>query len=257
MVLRPVARGPDAMGTERGLWRGRALVVLIATLIGMAVTIAMGTWQLDRAAQKEAMQRALRERTAQPEVGARDLTYARGDGSALLHRRVQVTGRWLAEYTVFLDNRQMNGRTGFYVVTPLALRDSGMSVAVQRGWVPRDPVDPARLPAFDTPPGDVVVAGRIAPPPARLLDIGSAPPGPIRHNLDLADYASEIGAALAPVSIRQEGGPDEGLLRQWPQASADVHKHYGYAVQWFALSALMAGFYVWYQVLGPRLRRWP
>jgi surfeit locus 1 family protein len=255
MVPQPVVRGRDDVAAERGLWHGRALAALIATLAGTALTLAMGLWQLDRAAQKDSLQRALRERAALPEVDTRDLADVRGDNSELLHRRVRVVGRWLAAHTVFLDNRQMNGRTGFYVVTPLALRDSGMTVAVQRGWVPRDPVDPARLPAFNTPPGDIVVTGRIAPPPARLLEMGSATPGPIRHNLDLADYALEIGAALAPVSIRQEGGSDEGLSRQWPQASAGIHKHYGYAVQWFALSALMAGFYVWYQILGPRLRQ--
>ncbi|MEO5695997.1 MAG: SURF1 family protein, partial [Burkholderiaceae bacterium] len=32
-------------------------------------------------------------------------------------------------------------------------------------------------------------------------------------------------------------------------------KHYGYAFQWFALSALMTGLYVWFRLVRPRLRR--
>jgi surfeit locus 1 family protein len=34
-----------------------------------------------------------------------------------------------------------------------------------------------------------------------------------------------------------------------------VHKNLGYAVQWFALAALMTGLYVWFQLVRPRLRR--
>jgi surfeit locus 1 family protein len=37
--------------------------------------------------------------------------------------------------------------------------------------------------------------------------------------------------------------------------AVDVHKHYGYAVQWFSLTALITGLYVWFQLLRPRRRR--
>ena len=46
------------------------------------------------------------------------LAFAPGD---LLHRRVVLRGQWLAGNTVFLDNRQMQGRQGFTVVTPLQI----------------------------------------------------------------------------------------------------------------------------------------
>lgn len=45
----------------------------------------------------------------------------------------------------------------------------------------------------------------------------------------------------------------DGLQRDWPQPAADVHKHYGYAFQWFALSALTLILYVWFQIIRPRL----
>ena len=46
--------------------------------------------------------------------------------------------------------------------------------------------------------------------------------------------------------------PDDGLLRQWPEVAVDVSKHHGYAVQWFALCALITALYVWFQILRPR-----
>jgi surfeit locus 1 family protein len=56
-----------------------------------------------------------------------------------------VQGRWLPVAPVFLDNRQMDGRPGFFVLSPLQL-DRGDVVLVQRGWVPRDMQDRSRLP---------------------------------------------------------------------------------------------------------------
>src|SRR6185369_6844828 len=88
--------------------RRHAVVVLVATLVGMGVTARLGVWQLSRAAQKEAMQQALIARTE-------------ADAAAQHYRRTTLHGEWVAAATVFLDNRQMNGRPGFYVVTPLKL----------------------------------------------------------------------------------------------------------------------------------------
>jgi surfeit locus 1 family protein len=84
---------------------------------------------------------------------------------------------------------------------------------------------------------------------------GAAATGPIRQNLVLADFARETGLKLLPLVVVQEDvaqAPDDGLLRQWPAPAVDVHKHYGYAFQWFALSALVLVLYVWFQVLKPR-----
>ena len=82
--------------------------------------------------------------------------------------------------------------------------------------------------------------------------------GTIRQNLDLAAFSAEIHLPLAPVSVQQNDSAataGDALLRQWPHPAVDVHKHYGYAFQWFAMSALMAGLYVWFQLVRPRLRR--
>ena len=163
----------------------------------------------------------------------------------------------MADATVFLDNRQMNARPGFFVVTPLKLAGSGEAVLVQRGWSPRDFTDRARVPAVPTSSGEVEVAGQIAPPPARLYEFAGSASGPIRQNLYLDAFSRELGVPLKPLSVLQDDAPAaaDGLLRQWPRPAVDVHKHYGYAFQWFALCALMAGLYVWFQLVRPRLQR--
>ncbi len=232
--------------------------MLLATLVGVALTASLGMWQLSRAAQKIEMQSALDSRASLPALLAADL--ARDAAAATLqhHRTVRVRGRWVAARTVFLENRQMNARVGFYVVTPLQLDDRPEAVLVQRGWVPRDLRDRSLLPAIVTPTGSIEVQGLIAPPPARLYEFDAVATGVIRQNLDVARFASETGLRLLPLSVQQHDGvstASDGLLRQWPRPAAGVQKHYGYAFQWFAMSTLMAGLYVWFQLLRPRLKR--
>lgn len=236
----------------------RSAWVLLAAVLGVALTASLGSWQLGRAAQKTAIQTALDSRALLPVLAAADLARD-GQGAALQHYRLaRLRGRWIAERTVFLENRQMNARVGFYVVTPLQLEGQPEALLVQRGWVVRNLNDRSLLPAITTPAGLVEVQGAIAPPPARLYEFSAAATGAIRQNLDLASYATETGLRLAPVSLQQHPSAStagDGLLRQWPRPALDVQKHYGYAFQWFAMSALMAGLYVWFQFLQPRRKR--
>jgi cytochrome oxidase assembly protein ShyY1 len=53
-----------------GALNRRALVVLVAALALAALTARLGIWQLDRAAQKTALQRSLDERRALPPLPA-------------------------------------------------------------------------------------------------------------------------------------------------------------------------------------------
>jgi surfeit locus 1 family protein len=143
----------------------------------------------------------------------------------------------------------MNARVGFYVVTPLRLTDSNTVILVQRGWAPRHFTERAQLPEVVTPTGEVSITGRIALAPSKLYELGDSGSGPIRQNLDLAAMRAESGWPLLEVTVVQTGAASEGLLREWPQPATGVEKHYGYAFQWFGLSALITLLYVWFQIV--------
>jgi surfeit locus 1 family protein len=257
-------------GLIPGLTR-RGAVVLLAALLGAVLTFRLGLWQLDRAAQKIALQVALDQRRLLPPLPAAELAADAVNAAAQTHRRIAVEGVWLPAKTVFLDNRQMASRQGFYVLTPLQLAD-GSAVVVQRGWLPRNFLDRNQVSAPPLPAGVVRVEGRIATAPARVYQLGAVGSGPIRQNLDLDAYGRELGLRLRPLSIQQldapaasaaEGGAAQsppaadGLLRDWPLPATGVETHYGYAFQWFALCALISGLYVWFQLIRPRRSRQP
>ncbi len=234
----------------------RFWLVSAAAVMGVAATLALGAWQLSRAAQKEALQAGIESRHLLPAIDARNLTAM--PPSDLLYRNVVLRGTWLPQHTVFLDNRQMQGKPGFYVVTPLRLEAlPGTVVLVQRGWAQRNFMDRASLPPVATPPGLVEVPGRMAPPPAKLYDFKDSPAGAIRQNLDLADFSAETRLPLFGLSVVQTGSAADGLLREWPEVTSGVGKHYGYAFQWFALSGLIAILYVWFQFIAPRRQQRP
>jgi surfeit locus 1 family protein len=227
----------------------RFWVVTLAALALACLTFSLGQWQLRRADQKEALQAAILDRKGLPALDTWALAAIQNIASET-HRQVVLEGTWQAEQTIFLDNRPMNGKSGFWVFTPLLLRGSKQSVLVQRGWVQRDFNDRTRLPQIDTPARLVQVEGRLAPPPSRLYAF--RPPasetGRIRQNLDLDAFRSETGLALFEGSVLQTSGPRDGLLRDWALPNVGVDKHYGYAFQWFALCALTVVLYGWFQV---------
>jgi surfeit locus 1 family protein len=218
------------------------------TLLALSATLALGRWQLSRAAQKEAWQHSITAQGALPPLVGMALA-TRVDSLAELHRKVNLRGNWMAPNTVFLDNRQMNNKSGFYVVTPLRIEGSEAVILIQRGWVARNFIDRTRLPQLETPTDIVEIQGRIAAPPAKLYEFGGPDTGRIRQNLDLTAFGVELGKPLLPVSVQQLGVASEGLLRDWPTFETGVEKHYGYAFQWFGLSALIIILYVWFQIV--------
>lgn len=262
--------GPSAGMGRSGGWR--RWLPLLAALLAILATARLGWWQLERAQQKLDLQASIDTRSGLPLLPQADLPRTEAEAAAQQHRPTLLQGRWLAEHTLYLDNRQMNARQGFIVVTPLLLAP-GDAVLVQRGWMPRDFADRSRLQALPAQPGQVRVAGRLAPPPSKLLALDSAEHGLIRQNLGLPALSREIGVALRPLSVQQttptQAGdvdvdahpqialPADGLLRQWPAVAVGVGKHHGYAFQWFALSALLVGLTLWFQVIQPRWRRQP
>ncbi len=231
----------------------RAAIVLLAAVVAALATARLGLWQLQRAAQKTALHDALRATDALPALDAAALARSADALPPQLHRRVRLEGRWLDAHSIYLDNRQMQGRPGFFLVTPLLIAP-GDAVLVQRGWLPRNSLQRDRLAPVQTTPGVVQIEGRIASGLGRLYEFDRAASGTIRQNLDVADFARETGLSLRPLAVVQLGSDAEGLQRQWTPAAADVSKHHGYAAQWFALSALITGLYVWFQLIRPRRR---
>lgn len=233
-------------------------VATVAMALGVCLGLVLGYWQLDRAAQKSQLHAAQQAQAQSPSadvLAVREAIHRTHNLTPWLHRRIELQGHWVAAHTVYLDNRQMNGHPGFYVLTPLQLSD-GDVVLVQRGWIARNFQERQALQAVQTPPGLVTVQGYIAGAPGRLFALGDEDLPDVQHphirqNLNLSLFARQIALPLWPLTVVQTGSASEGLLRDWPQPDSGIATHYGYALQWFAMAAVLAAMLLWFQFIRP------
>jgi cytochrome oxidase assembly protein ShyY1 len=232
--------------------RAREILALLLGLALVALTARLGVWQLDRAQTKQALAAQIAERGAAPALqqGAAALAF-----DANVWRQAQVRGEYATAWTVFLQNRQYGEQVGFWVLTPLRIAGTQTYLMVLRGWMPRR-FNADFEPDLRTPTGMVTARGRIAPPPSQWFAFAKDPPDAvIRQNVQLAQFAALHHIALLPYVIQQLGDAGDGLVRDWPQPDTGMQTNYGYAVQWFAMSALGLGLTLYF--LGRRLRGVP
>lgn len=222
------------------------LIPFIATVLLVALGIALGNWQTRRADEKTAVQQKLTERSAgEPlRIGAEPLA-----PEAVEFRTVSVTGEFVPDWPVFLDNRPQDGKVGFYLLMPLRIAGSNQHVLVARGWLPRYTAEHDRLPAFDTPSGTVTVTGTARTSMGKVMQLGDPTPvarRAILQNIELAQFSAASGMALQPFFIEQLSPAAQGdtMARAWPAPALGVDKHKGYAFQWYALALMALLFFV-------------
>ena len=182
-----------------------------------AAFIALGNWQAGRAQEKRA---------------------AAGEA-----QKVTLTGEFVPQHTVLLDNKVRHGRVGYEVVTPLRLAGSKEHVLVNRGWIAAPPRRD-ELPQLRTAPGEVRVEGIALERLPRSLSFGKTGTGKVRQNLDIEQFGAETGLALRPLVLQEHAGPDDGLLREWPAPDAGVQVHESYALQWYSFAVLAVVLFV-------------
>lgn len=216
----------------------------LATSAGVALTIALGFWQLGRAQTKLALQQRIAEfAKGQPlRVGAEALNV-----DELLLRKVEVRGQFEPRHAVFIDNRIYKHHPGYFVMMPLRVAGGDTHVVVNRGWVAAGSAR-GRAPQVATPQGGVVVIGTATPFSERYLELSSkVAEGNIWQNMVLERYRQATHLKLQPIIVQQTeaiAGMDDGLIRDWPPVDLKRNTHLAYAVQWFALAGAIFIAYV-------------
>lgn len=224
-------------------------IPFIATVLLVALGILLGNWQVRRAAEKTALQTRLTERSAAPPLmlGAQSV-----DPAAIEFRHVIVTGEFVPNWPVFLDNRPNGGLSGFVLLMPFRIAGGDKYLLVERGWLPRG-AEHDSVPRFSTPAGPQRIEGIAVLRPARLLQLGTPTPlkpGAIVQNVDPAEFARASGLDMQPFVLEQTSadaaadGKGTVLVRNWPAPGVDVSRHRGYAFQWYGLAVMTFLFFV-------------
>ena len=226
-----MGRWPDYHLTQVTLSTGkparpRALLLpAIMTIAMVALTMALGFWQVRRLEWKTALLAEIdRGEAAEPvPLGVSPRAFS----------RVRVTGEFLpatALYGTEVRSTRDGIEMGAQLVQPMRLPD-GRTALVVRGWVPADAAPPA--------PGPATVTAYVRPPeyPVRF---GAADDPATRRFYALDPIA--IGAALdvsnpAPFTLVTLGSSQPGVFpAPATELPRPVNNHFTYAITWFAFA---------------------
>ncbi len=229
----------------------------MAMALVITTAISLGNWQTRRAEEKLAIEQAI---IARGQLAPLDAAGIKPGQQPEEFRRVVADGEFVADWPLYLENRPHGAQSGFYLLMPFRLTDSGDVVLVARGWFPRDPVDRARVPDVPVPKGRQRIEGSVRSHATRVMQLGDASavkPGAILQNIDPAGFAAASGLHMRAFIIEQLNDTHDGLVRDWPAPSAGVDKHRGYAFQWYALAAAAFLFYLITGIRSARKRHEP
>jgi surfeit locus 1 family protein len=206
----------------------RMVVPLLFGLIGAAVLVGLGVWQLQRLAWKQDMLGQIEAMLVHAPVPLPAVVDADHDR----YRGVTVTGQFTGEAVFKLDSLKDQG-PGKRVIAVFQMAD-GRRVLVDRGiWL--DGTEAAPMVAHDAQ-----VAGNLDWP--RETDRFTPPPD-AKTGLWFARDVVAMSQALGtePVLIVARGTTGDGIIAMPVDTSAIPNDHWQYAMTWFSLAAVWLG----------------
>ncbi|WP_375311488.1 SURF1 family protein [Bradyrhizobium sp. A5] len=232
----------DTEGARDDTARSPSMWLAVFSLTAFAVLIALGVWQVERRAWKLALIDRVEQRVHAP---AQPIP-SRAAWSAVTaandeYRHVSLTGRFLHDRETLVQAVTEEG-PGYWVLTPLQ-RGDGTQVLVNRGFVPSERRD-ASARRNGSPGGPVEITG--------LLRMSEPKGGFLRNNVPQHNrwYSRDVAAIAAARGLHEAapffvdadagsqsgGGPIGGLtVVRFP------NNHLIYALTWFALAFMLAG----------------
>lgn len=221
----------------------RFIPFLAAVMVAL-IALSLGNWQSRRAEEKQRLASELATQAALPPL---DMQLVKEGKTPAYFRSVQMTGSFIAQWPMYLDNRPYQGKAGFYLLMPFKLKDSEQTLLVMRGWLPRDAQNRLQLPITPTPQGVLQLEGKVRESVGQVMQLGSEPAlqsGVIRQNLKVTELSKASGLKIENFIIEQTSETADGLIRDWPEASLGIEKHRGYAFQWYGLAVTALLFFI-------------
>ena len=203
------------------------------------VFVFLGVWQIERAAHKEGLLQAFNAEQESPPIR---LTSQSPDWS-----RVFVDGIFDSSRQILIDNQIHKGKVGYKIFTPFRF-DGNKIVLVDRGWIAQGQSrsdlpqlnileKKSRIIATVTSPEQGVLAG------SELLT-NEWPR--VSQTKAVEVIASAFKEPILDIVLVLDPGSSQitEFIQIKPFAITPV-KHYGYAMQWFTMSIVLLGMFLY------------
>jgi len=223
--------------------------MLFAALV---LLLALGNWQWRRGADKAAVEAQLAR------ADSITLAHAPADWRAVEWRRARLTGAWVTGADFLLANRVHRGRVGFEVFSAYRLVGDGATLLINRGWVAADEIATGAVDGDATVDANTVT-GRLYRPQKGFTigpahDPAAAQPGglPVFQYFAPAAFSAVFGGEVQPVALALDADQPAAFTVIWQPATVPAARHYGYAVQWWALATTLLVFGIIWRTRGRR-----
>jgi surfeit locus 1 family protein len=238
---------------QRGLLGFTALM-----LVGLAVLIGLGVWQLKRLAWKEGLIAQIETRSTGEPITLKEALAMARKGRDPSYYRVRIDGRFHHAKELYLYSTS-NERVGWDVITPLETVDGDM-VLVDRGFVPDELRDPSSR-ALGEVENIVAVTGIVRKPETQGPFMPDNEPAANRwfwrdlQAMARADFPSGT-IQVAPFFLEAEKSDVPGGWPEGGQSRLELpNNHLQYAITWFLMAAALLMIYGLYVRSVYRARR--
>lgn len=213
-------------------------------VIGAALVVqfaALGGWQINRGIEKRVQQDLFSD-----DAG---FTNWQSGMEVRSYQRLLATGDLDSDRQFLLENIIFNSRIGYYVLIPLDPGNGEPLLMVNRGWIEKtsDDFNTAAI-ALDVT--RATVRGRVGSLPRAGYKMGDAiipgSPWPQRAVYPaIEELEAALGRKLQPFVLLMDPQDELGFLRHWVPEEMGPGRHFAYALQWFAMAAVLAALLVW------------
>ena len=212
---------------------GAFFVVLFASL---------GAWQISRGIDKRATQQLFRD----------DSGFSSWhDGMDVRpYQRIRATGHYDSDRQVLLENIIVGTRRGVFVITPLVGLEDEPVLLVNRGFIEKPPTGSLDVDRLGVPDTRITVRGRVGTLPRAGMKMGDSfisgsswPKQAVYPSLD--EVAEELGRDVQAFILLMDAEEKHGFHREWAPSGFGPGKHFGYALQWFAMGAVLSALLLW------------
>ncbi len=219
----------------------------LATVVGIVMLLALGTWQADRYSQKTEIEELQAVRTTQPPlaIASSDQLIAPENQ----YRIADVHGSVDTARTVLFKFRIVDGKSGSWIASPLLLAD-GKVVLLLRGWV--DVKDAEQLARSQKIPDSGIYRGLIHTLDANIEDEitrGKLPSDSVDSFVAWNTFDVEgvydfwklphVNSRLVLIQTEGDPGPPVESADYITKPYMTADRHFGYALTWYTLSVCL------------------
>jgi len=220
-------------------------------LLLFPLLVGLGFWQLYRADYKQGLQDLYDQRAASTPINLSEL---KADQD-VAYLPVKLRGRFDNQHHFLLDNRVLNGRPGYEVISALLLEPVVLvagerveKVWVNRGWLPMQ-ADRNILPVIEPVEDTQEVRGQLVTPTEAfvLAEVPLSGQWPeVIQTVKLTVLDERRGAPQSlPYLLRLAASETGSFQVNWQPINTTPEKSLGYAVQWFLMALVLTGLFIW------------